>query len=84
MARKKNWKRYLQQQRRIERYTAGIEAVAVEARLKVQLPAEVWDEVEARWAALDDSEAYLPQQRLRFLEKVAREHDVSLVGVGVA
>jgi hypothetical protein len=83
MARKKNWKKYLQQQRRIERYAAGIEAVAVEARLRVQLSAEVWDEVEARWAGLDDSEAHLPQQRLRFLEKVAREHKVSLVGVGV-
>jgi hypothetical protein len=63
MARKKNWKEYLQQQRRIERYTAGIEAVAVEARLRVQ--------------------AHLPPQRLRFLEGVAQEHKVSLVGVGV-
>jgi hypothetical protein len=42
MARKrKNWRKYLQRQRRIARYEASIEAEAIEARLEAQLPAEV-------------------------------------------
>jgi hypothetical protein len=81
--RQKNWRKYLQTQRRLDRYGASIEAQSIEARLRAQLPPRVWDEVEATWATMDDWEAYLPQQRRDYLIKVADQHDVSLAGIEI-
>ena len=64
---KRNWRKHLQQQRRIARYEASIEVVRLEARLQMQLNAEAWAEVQARWQALPDLDACLPQQRRDFM-----------------
>lgn len=81
MARKrKNWRKHLQQQRQIARYEASIEAQAIEARLQVRLFPQVWDEIEATWAAMADWDAYLPEQRRDYLIWVADRHNVSLAG----
>lgn len=76
-----NWKTHLQKARQIARYGASIEAAAIEARLQAQLPQAVWGEVEARWEEMDDVVAYLPEQRLSYLIRVAGEHEVSLAGI---
>lgn len=82
MARKrKNWRKHLRRQRQIARYKAGIEAQAIEARLQVRLLPQVWDEIEATWAAMDNWDAYLPEQRRDYLIRVADQHNVSLAGV---
>ena len=66
---RKNWRSHLSRQRRIDSYNVSIEVVRVEARMKarLQLSPQAWAEIEARWQALPDLNAYLPEQRLNFL-----------------
>ena len=78
---KKNWRKHLQAQRRIGRYEASIEATGIEARLRVRLPAQTWEQVEATWGEMKAEDACLPQQRRDYLIQVADRHAVSLVGV---
>jgi hypothetical protein len=61
------WQQHLQTQRRIDRYNASLWARIIEAKLKVALTPEEWAEIEAKWDAEDDLDAYLPQQRRDFL-----------------
>ena len=64
---RKNWRKHLSRQRQIDRYDASIEVVRIEARLQMRLSSQAWDEIEARWEALPDLDACLPEQRRDFL-----------------
>ena len=72
---KRNWRKHLSQQRRIARYEASIEVVQIETRLQMRLSPQAWDEIEARWQAMDDLDACLPEQHRDFLlhEEAAME-----------
>lgn len=63
----KTWRKHLQLQRRNERYDASLWATIIEAKLQAALNPEEWEEIEAKWSAEDDWDAYLPQQRRDFL-----------------
>ena len=71
MAKQKNWRKHLQKQRQLARLQASREAEVLEAKLQAHLPAKAWDEIEAKWQALPDTEAYLPEQKRDFLVKQA-------------
>ena len=64
---RKNWRKHLSHQRRIARFDASLEVVESEARMQVRLSPQAWDAIEARWQALPDLDACLPEQRRDFL-----------------
>jgi hypothetical protein len=66
---RKTWHSHLSQQRRIDSYNVSIEIVRIEARMKArpQLTPQAWAEMEARWQALPDLDACMPEQRRDFL-----------------
>ena len=72
---RKNWRKHLAQQRWIARYDASIEVVRLETQLQMRLSPQAWDEIEARWQAMDYLDACLPEQRRDFLlhEEMAME-----------
>ena len=74
--------RLLRLQRGRERYGAAMDTVAVWARLERMLGAEAVAEIRATWQALPADESYLPEQELAYLERVAEQYNVSLVGCG--
>lgn len=71
----------LQRIRKACRLKVNLEIVRLEARLRTRLASRIWDEIEAEWRAMDDFDAYLPEQRRDFLIKKANQHEIELVGV---
>lgn len=64
---RKNWRKHLSRQRQISNHNASIEVVQLETRLQMRLSPQTWDALEARWNALPDLDACMPQQRRDFL-----------------